>query len=528
MVNLKLDKSVNINAVPKSEKEFWQVHAKNKWWRLNNLYWIKVKESVNGVGRVKFRPNASQEHYLDNMHNRDIILKARQLGFTTLIQIWFLDECMFVPDTNAGVSAHKRDDAVAFFKDKIKFAYDNLAPYIRDKFPAINDSANELRFNNGSVIRVGTSLRSGTNQLMHISEYGEICANFPERAAEVRSGTMPTVPTDGFLVIEATAKGRIGDFYEKTIRAQKRMHDPRELDPEEYKFHFFPWWKDPQYTTASIPKYTSEWAKYFKDLDESGIVLDEGQKAWYIIKGEEQGESLKSQYPSTPEEAFQVSVEGAYFSSQIAHIRNTGRICRIPIDPYITIDTFWDLGRDTTSIWFFQKVGFDYRFINYYEHSGEGMDFYLQVLKSMKDGTKPYLYGDMYLPHDGTRKSMMAVDGAPSSPAEILYASGFNVRVVSRTPDKQTSINNARRILPQCYFDIDRCETGLKRLETYRKEKIAGTDAWKKEPVHDEASHGADAFMTFTDGYILEQEREEVGARYQGTRNEGASPSTGY
>ena len=77
---------------------------------------------------------------------------------------------------------------------------------------------------------------------------------------------------------------------------------------------------------------------------------------------------MKQEFPSNIDEAFSASIDGSYFSSQMKQIRLKGQICNVPIEPTVPIETFWDLGRnDKTSIWFFQKVGFDYRFIDFFE-----------------------------------------------------------------------------------------------------------------------------------------------------------------
>ena len=78
--------------------------------------------------------------------------KARQIGFTTYIEIDELDDCLFTKNFSAGVIAHNREDAQSFFKDKIKFGYDNLPAHISNAITAKADSANELEFNNGSRI----------------------------------------------------------------------------------------------------------------------------------------------------------------------------------------------------------------------------------------------------------------------------------------------------------------------------------------------------------------------------------------
>src|SRR5215208_3218370 len=91
-------------------------------WRLSNLYTITDKTGT----RVPFQPNTAQLALLDDLHSANIILKARQLGFTTLCCLIYLDACIFTPNTRAGVIAHKLDDAKVIFRDKIKYPYDQL------------------------------------------------------------------------------------------------------------------------------------------------------------------------------------------------------------------------------------------------------------------------------------------------------------------------------------------------------------------------------------------------------------------
>ena len=86
-------------------------------WRLDNLYWI-----TDATGqRVRFRMNAAQAELFDNRHTLNVVLKARQLGFTTLIQLVMLDACVFLPDVRAGTIAHTLGAAEAIFRDKVKF-----------------------------------------------------------------------------------------------------------------------------------------------------------------------------------------------------------------------------------------------------------------------------------------------------------------------------------------------------------------------------------------------------------------------
>lgn len=508
-----------IDERPKDEVDYKRL-LKIKEWRLNNLYWIKDKFGKE----IKFRMNAPQRKFHEERHYRDIILKARQLGFTTYIQIDMLDDCLFHETFSAGVIAHNREDSQSFFKDKIKFAYDDLPEHIKQAITAKTDSANELELSNGSRIRVSSSFRSGTMQYLHVSEYGKVCAKYPEKAREIKTGAFPAIAAGNKIVVESTAEGRIGEFYSMCQKAQKMAALGTPLTPLDFKFHFFPWYDDEGYTLADeviIPTTTRD---YLDDLCKNkGITLTEGQYSWYQKTLEILGDDMKREHPSTPEEAFEQSIEGAYFKTQMSTIRAKKQICKVPIERGIPIHTFWDLGKDTTPIWFFQQVGYEYRFVDYFQNSGEDIWYYIDVLKDRRDGEQPYLYGDCYIPHDGKNKPIMAKE----SVADALYNNGFQVRLVPRTPDKTESILHARQVLPKCVFDAERCHEGIIGLDNYRKEWDEKLGTWKKQPLHDAASHPADAFMQFADGYFHEEQIDEYLDNHNQSRHT-ANEFTGY
>lgn len=502
---------VTADYIPKNKEDLFKNCLTSKLWRLSNLYKIKTKDGKS----IKFKPNKAQQKYFASDHPLKIVLKARQLGMTTGIQIDMLDDCLFESFTNAGVIAHNLVDAQSFFSDKIKFAYDNLPDFLLDfdDFKATSKSARELSFGNNSVVRVGTGLRSGTYKYLHISEHGKLCAKHPDKAEEVRTGALNTVGIGQKITIESTAEGRHGDFYEFCQTAIKKQGEV--LTEMDYEFFFFPWYEDDGYVLEADFEISPEHEAYFESL---GVPLTDAQKRWYIKKEETQGDKMKQEYPSTPEESFEASIEGAYFAKQMRQIRSKDQITKVPIVPHVPIETYWDLGRDTTSIWFFQKVGFDLRFIDYFENSGEGMEYYVHALKTRTDGGRPYSYGTCFLPHDGTRKGM----ASNMSPADILYQNGFDCVIVPKTPSKNLSIERARQVLPLCWFDKTKCATGLTRLDNYRKVWDDKLETWKKEPLHDIASHGADSFMTFADSYQTYTDEE-----YDDERRVG-NATTGY
>lgn len=481
----------------------------DQWWRLNNLYYIKDK---NGR-KVLFRLNWAQRDLVAGMHNYNVILKSRQLGFTTFCMIYFLDACLFNSNHATGVVAHTREAAEDLFRNKIRFAYDNLPSWLRAQVRAKSETARMLEFANGSSIAVGTSLRSGTFQKLLISEYGKVSVREPDKAVEIKTGALNTIASGQQIFIESTAEGQSGEYYDIVQRARKLQDDGVELTPMDPKFFFFPWFLEKQYAlsdkdaaSVSVPEDTR---RYFSELEKKhGVVLTAGQKAWYVKKKEEQGEHMLREYPSTPDEAFRGSMEGTFFSREIKKARADGRIAHVPWESSRTVDTFWDLGNDGMSVWFFQHIGLEYRFIDHYRGTNiGGLPVMAQILRD-----KGYIYGTHYFPWDGGNTSYQT-DMATKDIAEKL---GIRpVRVVTRTKDKKLSIEKCRPVLNRAKFDSVKCAEGIKSLENYRKKWNSSIGVWTEEPLHDNASHDADAFRTFSDGYDG-RNSELIGGSYYG------------
>lgn len=460
-------------------------------WRLDNLYWIK---DAHGR-RVKFRMNWAQAALYADLHSLNLVLKARQLGMTTFIQLLMLDACLFNSNVAAGTVAHTLNDGEAIFREKVRYAYHQLPEPLRRAVPAVSETSRELVLANGSSLRVGTGLRSGTFQLLHVSEHGKICARFPDKAAEIRAGALNTVHPGQMIFIESTAEGREGDFHEFCATARKRDAEGRKPTPLDFRFHFFPWWRHPGYTLAPdgvTP--TDRQERYFADLSAAGIDLTDGQRAWYARKAAQQGEAMMREFPSTPDEAFAASIEGAYYAREMARARSESRITAVPHDPALPVNTFWDLGiNDTSAIWFHQRAGREDRFIDYYENEGEGLAHYVQMLRE-----KPYTYGAHHLPHDVEVREL----GSGLSRRRMLEDLGLRpIEVVARSTDLGVDIQAVRNVLARCWFDAARCDAGLGHLDAYRRAWDDRRAVWKDRPRHDAASHGADAFRMFALGY---------------------------
>lgn len=468
-------------------------------WRLCNLYYIVDEKGK----KVKFDPNVEQLDLLGNLHDNNLILKARQLGFTTLIDLVGLDQCIFTPNYAVAIIAQGLKESEKIFRNKVKFAWDKLPDQIKALNPTVNETASELVFSNGSSIYVGTSARSGTLQFLHISEYGKICRRFPDKAQEIKTGSIPAVHEGGLIFIESTAEGTGGHFYEMVSEAEKRgLREPNRL---EFKLHFYPWWRKESYrmNPDGVP-ISPEMNEYFDKLeDEHNIILDTHQVAWYAAKYKLFGDAMLQEYPSTPEEAFSGALEERYFSTQMAAARKQGRVRPIPIVTNKRVNLFFDLGRDTTSIWFHQYAALEHRFIDYLQDSGKTLDFYAREIQK-----KGYLIGNIYLPHDGEDKSVVT-DNTAKSEIEKLFP-GVKVYIVPRVSHKFMAINLARSKLSESYFHEVNCHKGIECLDNYRKKWNETIGNWADEPVHDQYSHGADSYMQFAQGW---EESHEVAAK---------------
>ncbi|MDO5643640.1 MAG: hypothetical protein Q4G26_14800, partial [Paracoccus sp. (in: a-proteobacteria)] len=300
---------------PQTPEEWAQCLA-DPWWRICSgvLYKIMIK-GEDGPGAAApvtikpFLPNINQIAFLHSLHGLNVILKARQLGFTTQASILALDHALWVPNQRCGIIAQDLDVAAEILRDKVKFAYLHLPDPIRDRMPLSRESAKELVFaHNNSALRVATTMRGSTIHFLHISEMGKIAKKKPEHAREIVTGALPAVPINGIATIESTAEGQEGEFYDIATRAENMAKSGRKAEPGEFRFHFFPWYLDPGYTVDHRKvKISLKQHEYFDKIEaETGHLLSMGQRAWYVLTLENRfsGDQQKmfQEMPSTPAE----------------------------------------------------------------------------------------------------------------------------------------------------------------------------------------------------------------------------------
>jgi len=473
------------------ELDFYQ-NIKDMKWRLSNLYYIVDKHGK----KIKFTPNWAQQIVLDNLWFFSIILKARQLGMTTFFCILYLDQVLFKANKTAGIIAHTDADTKRLF-ERIKYAWENLPELLKENlgYPT-SDSVGEMKFPNGSKIFVARSTRGSTLNYLHISEFSKICAKYPDKAREIVTGAINSVEKGNFITIESTAEGKSGFFYDYCMEAQRADAEKRELTELDFKYFFFPWWKEPTYRLKANFSIQKEYLSYFEKLEAvHGIILDEEQRRWYISKKKMNSEDMYREYPSTAEEAFMAQIEGAYYASQMQRVYEDQRIRNVPYDSRYQVDTWWDLGySDQNVVLFTQAVGNEIRFIDCYINTGEGLGHYVQVLKD-----KGYNYGTHTFPHD---IEVHSLDEKGNSRRQTLIDLGMrNIRTITRTPDVSDDIEGVRKLFSRFYFDEVKTGPLIEACQQYRKEWDEKNGIFKNKPKHDKNSDIVDPLRLLARGW---------------------------
>lgn len=293
---------------------------------------LKIKTKSGTV--VPFRLNDAQRKlYAVAKRQQDagkpvrlIILKARQLGFSTLTEGLIFHACATRRNVNALIVAH-REDATANLFRMSKLFYDELPAPVKPMLRASN--AQELVFENPSKLRSEREARPGlrsrircataggrgigrsdTLQCVHLSEY----AFWPDGAdgkASTLAGILQAVPSlpGTMVVIESTANG-FEDFKERWDAAVAGEND---FEPV-----FFAWFENPDYSMPVVPG--TEWTPEERDLKAAYQLTDEQLqwRRWCIANN--CGGSLdmfRQEYPASPGEAFLHSGTGVFDNEQI-------------------------------------------------------------------------------------------------------------------------------------------------------------------------------------------------------------------
>lgn len=247
-------------------------------------------------------------------------------------------------------------------------------------------------------------------------------------------------------------------------------------------FNGTPRGKNQAYSMYEQVKELDTWFTEVLTIDDTGMVteamLDE-ERASGMTEDMVQQEFYCS---------FEKGQAGSYYGKmmQDASMADPPRITSIPYDRSVPVNTAWDLGiSDSMVVWFFQLVGTKIHVIDYYETTGKGIDYVWTEVLQKKD----YFYGEHYAPHDVKKRSI------ETAQTTLDYARGLGLNFKKIDKGRITDgITQVRSKLPNCWFDEVKCDKGIKALSQYHKEYDETHQCYRDNPVHDWASHGADAF----------------------------------
>ena len=211
---------------------------------------------------------------------------------------------------------------------------------------------------------------------------------------------------------------------------------------------------------------------------ETGVVDDVELKAAKNEMGEDK-------YRQEFECSFDAAVEGSYYGQILNELEDKKHMQEIPREELSRTFTAWDLGMgDSTSIWVAQLVGTEVRLLDYYENHGVGLDHYVKWIKD-----NDYLKAEHILPHDVRVREL----GTGKSRLEMLEEAGLEVKISPRM-GLDDGIQAVRRLLPRCWFNVPKVQTGLNCLRNYRRDYDEKRKIFYERPLHDWSSHGSDSF----------------------------------
>jgi phage terminase large subunit len=194
-----------------------------------------------------------------------------------------------------------------------------------------------------------------------------------------------------------------------------------------------------------------------------------------------------NEYRREMETDFDAAVEGAYFAEQLHAAQTEGRISTLATDPILQVRAFWDLGvSDSTAIWIAQWQGQTIKWLDYIEGAGQPLGYYVDQMRR-----RGWENAKCILPHDGAQRDAVTATRFE----DHLTAAGFQVETMPNQGKgaSMKRIEAARRLFPRMWFDVEKTSDGRRALAAYH-EKRDEKRMIGLGPMHDWASHGADAF----------------------------------
>lgn len=478
-----------LNTQPQTEGELITKYLPSKLWRLNNLYSIIDKYGEPCI----FKMNRAQFYVYSHLfiHPRLITLKSRQQGISTLFLVSYSDDGIFYSNFNCGLMAQDKE-AAATLLERTKYLWDTFDLCVKDFLSRklTKDNTSELGFNNNSSLFIRTSFRSATLHRLHISELGKIANKFPDRAKETKTGTLQALAPGNIGVVESTAEG--ANMF-KTMWDQAVAHSSKtNLAAKDFLPVFLPWLDDPDCVEFEPQEVHQSAKDYFTKLEqETGRILTQPQKNFWIMQERELEGDIHQEYPATPAEAFAAAKDGTYWARKYLEliIRRRRKIANL-YDPNLDVFCVMDLGRnDYMVLTFFQVYKNSIRIIGEYHNSGEGLKHYADKLIKHFRGKLGWDIDEIGLPHDAMVVDLSEEHGRNRQ--EILRDYGVTNTIVLDKQGVATGVELVREAMPYIWIDetctyLDQC------FMSYSKKWNDQLRVWNSEPMRNEYAHGAD------------------------------------
>lgn len=372
------------------------------------------------------------------------------------------------------------------YKQAKTAAWDMLKYYARDVVGAKpNESELLIRYGNGARVQLFGA--DNPDALRGIGFSGVSHDEFSQQPRNIFSEVVSKALADhlGYAIFSGTIKGK--DHLYQSYEAGK-------ADPA-----WFALWQNIDTSLATEDEATVKVLREAMENDRALVLQglmtqDEFDQEWYL--------------------SAEAAIQGAWYAKEMATAKKDHRICRVPIEQALPVDTDWDLGiDDNMSIWFSQSLrSGEVRLVDFYENNGEGFQHYVNILRD-----RGYTYGKHYPPHDIAVREL----GTGKSRKEAAAALGLKFQPPLPPLDLMDGINATRLFLAKCWFDETRTAKGIECLRQYRKTFNAKMDQFTGTPVHNWASHGADAFRGLAVRYKLPAVPEAPVAAYVPTSRWG-------
>lgn len=370
----------------------------------------------------------------------------------------------------AGVVAHRRaGKTVACIMDLIKKAVEHTGR--EPRFAYIAPTYQQAKDVAWSYLKEYTTAIPGMSK----SE-SELSVTFPHNGARIRLYGAENYDRIRGLYLDGVVIDESGDI---DPRAWPEVIRPALSDRRGWAtFIGTPKGRNAFHKVYTSAKTDDDWFTAELRASQTGILDDEElDSARKMLTPE--------QYAQEYECSFDAAIVGAFYGREMAQAEQDERITSVPHDRSADVYASWDLGiGDSMAIWIFQVVGKEWHWIDYYENSGFALDHYVDWVKSL-----PYTVHGHYLPHDGEARELQT----GKSRKEFLEERGFNVEIVPRH-EPMDGIDAARTRFNRFWFDEKKCARGIDCLRMYRSEYDDKNQVLRPRPLHDWASHGADAF----------------------------------